>query len=210
MIANLLAFYAVKWDKISELEPAKILEPLFVILLALLFSLFTNSNLYETSSKIIYPALIACAALVFSHVKKHHLSFDKYFMAATLGSFFFGLELVVSRLILDYYSAFSFYFLRCFALFLLGLIILRPKIKRLDNKIYYQMVGLGIIWTVYRIVIYYGYLHLGVISTTLIFMLSPIFVYAFAWVFLKEKPSWRNIVSSIILIACVAYGTLVV
>jgi drug/metabolite transporter (DMT)-like permease len=209
MIANFFTFYSLKWDKVSNIEPAKIFEPLFVVLLALLFGFFVESSLYETNSKILYPTLIACVALVFSHVKKHHLSFNKYFLAALAGSFFFGLELIISRLILEHYSVLSFYFIRCVALFLLGAIILifqTPKIRKVENSVYFKMMGLGIIWTLYRVTIYYGYIHLGVISTTLVFMLSPILVYFFAWKFLKEKPSLRNIIASIIIICCVVYG----
>ena len=57
-------------------------------------------------------ALIAAAALIFSHIKKHHLKFGKYFIFALIGSFFFASELVLSRLILDYYSPMTFYFAR--------------------------------------------------------------------------------------------------
>lgn len=207
LIANLFVFYSIKGDKISNLEPARVSEPIFLVILALLFSLFFDSTLYETNPRIIYPALIAGSAIIFSHVKKYHLSFNKYFLAATLGSFFFALELILSRLILDYYSASSFYFIRCISLFFLGIIILRPKIKRLDNSIYLGMLAIGAIWVLYRVIVYYGYIHLGVISTTLVFMLSPIFIYLFAWIFLKEKPTWRNIVASVIIVACVIYGT---
>ncbi|MFA5777837.1 MAG: DMT family transporter [Parcubacteria group bacterium] len=207
LTANLFVFYSIKGDKISNLEPARISENLFLILLVLIFSFFLNSNLYETNPKIIYPALIAGLALVFSHIKKYHLDFNKYFLAATFGSFFFALELVTSRLILDYYSPFSFYFVRCVSLFILGIIILRPKPKRLDNSIYFGMLGIGTIWALYRVIVYYGYIHLGVVSTTLVFMLSPILIYLFAWIFLKEKPTWRNIIASIIIVACVLYGT---
>ena len=38
--ANLFTFYSMKWEKVTNLEPAKILEPLFVILLAIFFQLF--------------------------------------------------------------------------------------------------------------------------------------------------------------------------
>jgi len=206
MTANLFVFYSIKGDKVSNLEPARIMEPLFVILLALFISFFFNSEMYASSSRVLYPALIAGMALVFSHIKKDHLHFNKYFIAATIGSLFFALELITSRLILDYYSGFAFYFIRCASLFVLGVIILRPKNTRLDNSIYWGMLGLGAIWVLYRIIIYYGYIHLGIVSTTLVFMLSPIFIYLFAWIFLKEKPTWKNITASVIIVACVLYG----
>ena len=38
IFANLLTYYSMKWEKVSNLEPAKLLEPLFVTLLAIVFS----------------------------------------------------------------------------------------------------------------------------------------------------------------------------
>ena len=208
MIANLFVFYSMKWEKVSNLEPAKMTEPIFVILLAIIFSFFT-ADLYDRNLSILIPALIASAALIFSHIRKHHLNFNKYFIAAIIGSLFFALELVTTRLILDHYSPISFYFLRCSAIFLLSLIIFRPNFKVLDKKTSMYILLTGAIWVVYRVVVYYGYLNLGVIFTTLIIMIGPIFVYAFAKIFLKEKIDWRNIVASIVIIACVLYAILV-
>lgn len=207
MIANFLAFYSLKWEKISNLEPAKMLEPLFVILLAVIFSFFfIESDLYERNTKILIPALIAGAALVFSHIKKHHLEFNKYFIAAILGSFFFALELVVSRIILEFYSPISFYFLRCAILFFTSLFIFSPNFKKLDKKSTKLIFLTAAILVIYRIIVYYGYIYLGVIFTTLIIMLGPVFVYLFAWKFLKEKPTWKNIATAIIIILCILYA----
>jgi len=208
IIANLLIFYSLKWEKITYLEPARILEPLFVILLALGFSFLFNSQMYDRNLKILIPALIAGAALIFSHIKKHHIIFNKYFTAAIFGSFFFALELVITRLILDFYSPITFYFLRCSTIFLISLIVFRPKFSNLSRKSSYFILITGFIWFIYRVIVYYGYLNFGVIFTTLMIMLGPIFIYVFAHIFLKEKLNWRNIVSAIIIICCVLYATI--
>ncbi|MFH1787690.1 MAG: DMT family transporter [archaeon] len=207
IIANLFTFYSMKWEKISNLEPAKILEPLFVIFLAILFSFFVE-GLYERNIKIIIPALIAGSALIFSHIKKDHLDFNKYFIAAIFGSFFFALELVITRLVLDYYSPISFYFLRCLTIFLISFILFKPKFSELNKDVKIKIFLTGLIWVVYRVLVYYGYLKIGVIFTTLIIMLGPIFIYLFAWKFLKEKINWRNIIASIIIVGCVLYAIL--
>ena len=205
--ANLLMFYSIKWEKVTNLEPAKILEPLFVVLLAIIFSFFAE-GLYDRKIEVIIPALIAAFALIFSHIRKHHLEFNKYFIAAILGSFFFALELVTSRLILDFYSPISFYFLRCSFIFLFSFVLFKPKFKYLDKKIKLEVLVVGILWVIYRIIIYYGYVKLGVIFTTLLIMLSPIFIYILAWKFLKERPDWRNIVGAIIILGSVLYAVL--
>ena len=206
IIANLFTYYSMKWEKVSNLEPAKILEPLFVILLAILFSLFFE-NLYERNLKIIIPAIIAAGALVVTHIQKHHLAFNKYFIAAILGSFFFALELVLSRLILDFYSPMTFYFMRAAAVLLFAFLIFRPSFKKVDKQTKVYVFLTGLVWVIYRVIIYYGYLNIGVIFTTLIIMLGPIFIYLFASIFLKEKIKLKNIIAAMIIVACILYAT---
>jgi drug/metabolite transporter (DMT)-like permease len=203
--ANIFAYYSVKGEKVSNLEPAKTLEPLFIILVAIVFSFFLPG--FERDPKVIIPAIISVVALLFAHIKKHHLNFNKYFIAAVLGSFFFGLELVISDLILQYYNPLTFYFIRAFFILVFFWILFRPSLRNQDNKTKWGMLGLGAIWVLYRIAVYWGYLKLGVISTTMVFMLGPVLVYFFARVFLKEKLNWKNIVASIVIIACVLYAS---
>lgn len=205
IIANLLVFYSLKWEKLSNLEPARILEPLFVILLAVIFSFFV-SNLYERNLNVIIPALIAALALIFSHIKRDHLRFNKYFIAATIGSFFFAAELVISRLILDLYSPLSFYFLRSSAILLFSFLLFRPSLKKIDTKARWQILAAGAFFVFYRVIVYYGYINIGVIFTTLMIMLGPIFIYLFAKIFLKEKLEWRNVVAGIIIAVSVIYA----
>lgn len=202
--ANLFMLYSMKWEKVSNLEPAKILEPLFVVLLSIVFSFFFE-GLYERNPGVIIPGIIAGLALVFSHVGKHHLTFNKYFKSAIMGSFLFALELVLSVLILEYYSSFTFYFLRCTTILLITYLIFRPKVNNLKNKEKIHFLIIGALWIVLRVIMYYGYQEIGIISTTIILMLGPILIYIFAKIFLKEKLHWKNIISAGIILACVAY-----
>jgi drug/metabolite transporter (DMT)-like permease len=205
--ANLFVFYSLKWEKVTNLEPARILEPMFIILIALVLSLFVD-GIYERNLKIIIPAIIAAAALIFPHIKKERLKPNKYIIAAILGSFFFALELSLSGLILKFYSPLTFYFLRCLAIFTLSLAIFRPNFKALTKKTSMIVFLTGAVWVAYRLIIYFGYLNYGIIFTTLMIMLGPVVVYLLAWKFLKEKLNWKNIISSVIIIACVLYATL--
>jgi drug/metabolite transporter (DMT)-like permease len=207
-IANLFLFYSLKWEKVSNLEPARILEPLFTIILAVIFSFFVE-GLYDRNFHVVVPALIAGLALVFSHIKKHHLEFNKYFIAMVLGSLFFSLELVTSRLILDFYSPITFYFVRSFFVLVLSFVILRPKFTGLDTKVKWTIFITGSIWVLYRIIVYYGYQTIGVVFTTLIVMLGPVFTYLFARIFLKEKLEWRNIAAAAIIVMAVLYALFV-
>lgn len=207
VLANMFTFYSVKGEKINNLEPAKMLEPLFTILLALLFSVFIK-GMYESNTKIILPSIIAGLTLIMSHVEKKHLKINKYFLSAILGSLFFAFEIVLSMLILNFYSPITFHIIRCIGISIIVMLIFKPKLFPTNKKLKLHIILVGIIWTAYRIITYYGYIKIGVISTTLILMMGPIFIYTFAKIILKEKINTRNIISSVIILACVAYAIL--
>lgn len=203
IIANLLIFYSLKREDLTEIEPIRLMQPLFIIVLAFIFSFFFVSYSSEKNFAILGLALIASISLIASHIKKQHLSFNKYMIAALLGSFFFAVELVISRAILPYYSSLTFYFLRCLTIFIITAVIFHPKIKSIENKTkLYILIG-GAIWVAYRLILYYGYLVYGVIVTTILFILAPIFIFLFARIFLKEKITLKHIISSIIIVVCV-------
>ena len=202
ILANVLVIYAFKKEKVTEIEPIRLMQPLFTILLAFILSFFFEIYSNERRYSILLLAVIASGSLVATHIKKHHLVYDKYVIAALLGSFFFALELVISRSILPHYSLITFYFLRCLSVFLITLIIFRPKAK-LKNKTKFLILIVGAIWVFYRLILYYGYLTYGVVFTTVLFILGPIFIFIFARIFLNEKITWRHIVSSIIIILCI-------
>jgi len=207
VVANFFSLYSIQGEKVSITEPARILEPLFVILLTMIFGLFIV-GFQESNAKIMIPALIAAIAVIFPHIKKEHLHFNKYFIAAIFGSLFFALELVLSKLILEFYSPITFYFLRGLFVFIASFILFKPKLKSLDKKVSLNILFIAGIWIIYRIAVYFGYLNYGIIFTTLITMLAPIIIYFLASKFLKEKLNWKNIISSVIIVTCVIYAIL--
>lgn len=204
IIANLLAFYALKWEKMTEVEPLRLLQPMFAIFLA--FFIFSSERTGKTG--IIIAAVIASLALIFSHIKKHHCEFNKFAISAILGSFFFALELIISNLILPFYPPLVFYFIRCVGILILGVAIYKPKPELIERKTWKMIFLVASIWIVYRLLLYSSYLSMGPIETTLLFMLTPIFIYIISYTYLKEKISWRNIVASIIILLCVGYALL--
>ncbi len=200
--ANLLTFYALKWEKVTEIEPLRLFQPLFVIIIA--FILYSSER--QSPAPVLIAALVASLALVFSHIRKHHFQLNKYLIAALLGSLFFAIELAVSKSILGYYSYLSFYFIRCASVFAISFIALRPSPKSIDKKSWLMMAVASAIWIGYRMLLYSGYQTYGIIFTTLLFILAPVFIYLLAALFLKEKLDWRNILATIIIIACIAYA----
>jgi drug/metabolite transporter (DMT)-like permease len=203
ILANLTLFYATKWEKITEIEPIRLLQPLFTIVLA--FLIFPSER--QTGNNILIASLVASLALIFAHIRKHHLKINKYAIAALLASLFFAIELIISKAILIFYTPITFYLIRCFFIFLITLIIFRPNFKSENKKVWKSIIITGGIWVLYRILLYSGYVHAGVIVTTLLLSLvTPIFIYIFSYIYLKERPSKRNILAAIIILACVTYA----
>lgn len=204
ILANVFALYSLKWEKLTNLEPVRLLEPLFVVLLA--FAVFKS----ERNPEIIIPSIIAALALVFSHVRKHHLDFNKFILAGIGGSLFYAVELILTRIILPYYNPISLYFVRCVIIAVVSFIIFRPNLAgEFSKKEKWMVFIIAFFWVVFRVATYYGYLYLGVVSTTLVLMLGPLVIYILAVIFLKERLRWRNIAASIIILGCVVYVNLV-
>ena len=73
ILANSLIFYSMKRETVTELEPIRLMQPLFTILLAFIFSFFFSIYSEERKYSILILALIASISLIASHIKKHHL-----------------------------------------------------------------------------------------------------------------------------------------
>lgn len=202
LIANLLTFYAMKWEKITELEPLRLLQPMFAIILALF--LFTTER--NIKPGIIIAGLIASGALIFSHIRRHHFTLNKYAISAILGSLFFAMELIISNEILRFYPPLLFYLIRCTGILIVSIIIFKPTIRTINNKTWRTIFFIGLLWISYRLMLYSSYVSKGPVITTLLFMLSPVFIYIMSYFYLKEKPNIRNIIASIIILICVAYA----
>lgn len=204
ILTNILYYEAIKWEKISQIAPINLMQPLFVVLLA--FAIFPS----ERNWNIIIPAVIAASALLFSHVKKHHLNFSKYALIALFANIIGAVEIILIKEVLYLFTPLSMYFYRSLFITLFFMITFRPNIlKEIRGKERWIVLVTGFLWVAFRVLSFYGYLQLGVVFTTLILMLAPIFLYFLAWKFLKEKLDWRNIVAAAFIIAAVLYAILI-
>ena len=203
ILANLFTFYSLKREDVTEIEPIRLIQPFFTLLLAFIFSFFFDIYYIERNPSIFILGLIASIALISAHIEKNHLVYNKYIIAALIGSFLFSLELVISKSIISHYSTFTFYFLRSLFIFLIAFLIFHPKVTSIKNKTKFIILAVGIIAVLYRMILYYGYISLGIVFTTMIFLLAPVLIYIFARIFLGEKIYLRQIISATIIIICV-------
>ena len=201
--ANYLTFFALKHKNLSKLESIRMTLPLLTILIAFLFSFFFDYYKNERNYYILFFAFVASVTLVAANIKKEHFYFGKYSLAALAGSFFYALELVISKFILPFYDPLRFYFIRCLLIFLVSFLVFRNKLSDVDNKSIFLFVSAAIFWVGYRVLLYYGYGIFGIVFTTTVFILSPVLVYILSAMFLKEKITKRQIFSSVVIVLCI-------
>ena len=86
---------------------------------------------------------------------------------------------------------------------------MHPKLTSIANKTKIMIFFTAITAITFRVILYYGYQTLGVVFTTIIFILAPVLIYIFAAIFLKEKITKRQIISSFVIVACVVAAIVV-
>jgi len=209
IFANYFIFYSLKKEDLSEITPIRLTTPLFTILLAFILSFFFSSYVGEGNYKILIIALIASLALIIAHVEKDHFNFNKYSMAALVGSFLFAIDLVMIKPLLLYYNPLTLYFIRAIFIFTITWIIFHPKLGSIANKTRLLVLFASIAAVFMRIILYYGFQTLGIVFTTTIFILAPVLTYIFPAIFLKEEITKKQIFSSIVIIGCVVAAILI-
>lgn len=203
IFANFFVFFSVTKEDLSEIQPIRLTTPLFIILLTFIFGFFFSVYENERNYSIVILSLIASITLVASHVKRHHLHFNKYAISAVIGSFLFAFELVLSKPLINYYNPITFYFLRSLWILIITWAVFHRRLTGVKEKTKFLILSLGIIAVFMRIILYYGYQTLGIVFTTTIFVSSTVLIYIFAWSYLKEKITLKQIVSSVIILICV-------
>ena len=203
MFANYFTFYAFKHKDLSKIMSIRLTLPLFTILIAFLLSFFFEVYANERNYYVLLFAFIASLTLFFSNIKKAHFHFDKYSWAMLFGSFFFALELTLSKPLVHLYHPITLYFIRSLFIFVISFALFRDDLSKLKRSGKGLFLVAAFFWVGYRAVLYYAYGVFGVIFTTTVFILSPVLIYLASWMFLKEKVTKRQVISSVVIIACV-------
>ena len=199
---NLLYYFGLRYEKITEIEPFFLFNPLITILIAGLF--YTDERFWQ----IYIAAAIAGIFLAWSHLKKHHLRLSKPLLAILGFSLLVGLEAVVIKQLLLVYSPVALYLIRAIVTVLFLWVIEKGKIPMISIKqsLYFLAIAVGAIIT--ASLIYFSYQLQGISSTVFVLILSPVLIYILSVVLLKEKLKWKNIVTSLVILALVIWVTI--
>ncbi len=200
---NLLYYFGLRYEKVSEIEPFLLFEPLITIVIASVF--YADERIWQ-----IYVAgFIAGGLLAWSHIKKRRLKLGKPLLAILGYALLVGLEAVVVRQLLVAYSPIALYVVRAALVALVLWIITMGKINKISIKQVPYFILLAATAIGSQALVYYAYITQGISATALVLMISPVLIYLLAISVLKEKLSYKNIITSIAVILLVIWVTLI-
>lgn len=208
----LLIFFAFVWNSIyyrvqkhetvQEFEIIVMMLPLFTATLAA--SLFPD----ERNWHVFGATIIAALALIISHLRRDHLTFNKYSWQLIVAIFFIALEEQMRKVLLGWFEPASLYFFRTGILAVLFILAWHPNKLTIPKKSWPHLIFSGISGAIMMILIFYGYRSLGIVLTTLILMLGPVLTYFLDFIILKEKLQPRIIVAAVVIMGCILYAGL--
>jgi drug/metabolite transporter (DMT)-like permease len=198
---NYFYYQGLKKEKVNDFQLIILSAPLATIILSTIFLPA------ERHFNIIIPAVVASLALIFSHFEKEHLKFDLYSKQLILAVILMGAEAVLNKKLLDFIEPSLLYLLRTGFIFIAFAMFFKPNLKLMANKHIGFIAISGILGVVYMVTRFYGFQEYGVIFTTLILILSPILVYLASAVVLHEKIKTKNIIATIVILACIIYAS---
>lgn len=199
---NTLFYWGLEHEKISEIEPFLLFNPLAGILMAGIF--YPGERFVQ-----VYIAIaVASLVLLWSHFRRHRIALSDGLLAIIAFVIVNALELVFLKRLLGVYDPLTLYFVRCIFV-LIGLTIaVRPRlfIIKPHHLRWFGAIGALIVIAVWAS--YTAFQLRGLSETLFVFTLSPILVYWLSAVFLKEKWQTKNIVAGVVIIGLVVWITL--
>ncbi|RLC37692.1 hypothetical protein DRH29_01220 [candidate division Kazan bacterium] len=203
ILGNILYFWGIDHEKISDIEPFLLFTPLITILIA---SFFYSD---ERSWVIYLAAFLASVVLGWSHIKKHHLSFTWGIITILAFSVMYGFEAVLVKSLLYELSPIMLYLLRCLIVIVGLSLFSRPDLSIVKKHHLAPFGILGGLAVAAMITTYTAFHLLGLSQTIFIFILSPVLIYILSVIFLDDHWKTKNIIASIIITILVILVNLV-
>ena len=202
-LINILFYRALDHDKLSEIETLDLLRVFPVIIISSM--VFAD----ERNFGILIPALVASAAIVWSHWERHHIKIAR----DTLPYFIFSLALApvsagISKELLTVWNPVALEMVRTGALAATFLFVFRDAITKIPVKALHLLLITNIFTTIAWVLFYVGYQWLGIVHTLLLFSLQPFLVYMSSIFILKERSSWKRTVGFVIVLVSIGVAEL--
>lgn len=200
---NYLYYYALKEGALCDVEPLAMLYPLVTMVLAVI--IFPDERNYL----IFIPGIIAAAVLVWSRIKPHHFKMKKATMAMLGFVILVSIEANLLKPLLEVVPPILLYTTRIGILATLFLTFTRPNLKKVTKASFWQTMIVALVVAIELPAYYYAIKQVGVVETSLIMLLGPVLILFVSKFFFKEKMTPKKIISSAIILACVATAIII-
>jgi drug/metabolite transporter (DMT)-like permease len=197
---NMLYYQGIEKEHVERFEPILIFMPLAAIVAAAL--VFPD----ERNPVALPAAIIAAVAVAFPYLRRAS-TWDTYQWRLVWYVALAAIEALLLKDLLTVYQPASLYAVRT-GLILVALFsfyrFVRPiPLVVISPRHIKEVFLLSIAPTIYFIAMLYAIQLLGIVVSTLLFLVYPLFVYAGAKLLLKEKLHWKNLVSGAVVLVCV-------
>jgi drug/metabolite transporter (DMT)-like permease len=199
---NLFYYLAIQKEPIENLEVILLTQPLVTVVISAVF--FAD----ERHSQTLVAAFVASVTLIVSHLNRQKLGFDRYELVLLFGILLMAIEAMVIKSLVQIWSPAALYTVRTLGVFLIMLIAIRPTVESIEAPVMILIFLTGISGVIFKIIQFTSYADYGIVFTTLILILSPVFVLMLDKILLHEKVHLKQMVAMIVIIAAVAYGTI--
>ncbi|OGZ95664.1 MAG: hypothetical protein A3I44_04175 [Candidatus Sungbacteria bacterium RIFCSPLOWO2_02_FULL_51_17] len=198
-ISNLLYYRALKNDALQEIQALDLLQAIPVILVSSIF--FSD----ERNPYLVFPALAAALAVVWSHWDHHRIRIAKKTLPYVLWSLAIApLSAPISRALLLVWSPVSLELVRAAGMALIFLPFTLRSYRTLSFTAWRLIIVTNMLTAVAWILFYASYQRSGIVYTVLLFSLQPILVYFASLFILKERAHRKKIAAfGIILISII-------
>ncbi len=203
---NIFYYESLQKEELYEFETIIMFAPLVTIVLSWIF--FPETWDVRVGA----AALIAAAALVWSHWEKHHFKLSHYSMNLLVAVVLIATEeIIATELLRDgVFSPVALYALRTLFLFGFFYAYFRPALRKADRSQLNIISLSGLMGALFMVLKYYGYQKLGIPFTALVTIAGPISVYmASAWV-IHERMRPRVLIAAAIIATAIVYAASII
>ncbi|OGF68857.1 hypothetical protein A3H65_03655 [Candidatus Giovannonibacteria bacterium RIFCSPLOWO2_02_FULL_45_14] len=199
IISNVVYYRALKHDKLSEMEVIGLLTALPVII----FSGIVFSD--ERNYAVLIPALIAAAAIVWSHLEGGHLLIKKDTLPFLIWSLALApLAAAVSKILLQDWNPISLETLRMGIVTAAVTPFFQKQVKVIPASALGYLFLTNFLTSIAWLLFYFSYQWSGIVYTMLLFSIQPLLVYFAAIFILKEKINRKKLIAFAIVLISIA------
>ncbi|MFH1588913.1 MAG: DMT family transporter [Candidatus Diapherotrites archaeon] len=201
---NYLLFTGISKTEVEEAE--------LLILSTWVFTIILGGIFFAAERNPIRLALglVSGLAILGSHLSHHHLNLDIYGKMLLLASILMAGEEIIAKQLLSVYDPFSLYAIRiilCTVIFISLFGINFHKVHGKKVMVFFAAIHVfPMIEFIFR---YWSYQINGVVLTSMLMLLAPLFAAWFGHTLLKEKIHFKKILATAIAIVCLGLALVV-